>query len=456
MRRELKAVVRLAAPISAAHLGQMTLGFVDTAVVGRLGPSDIGAIGVGNALFFAFALFGSGLVLGIDPLIAQALGADQPARAKETVWQGVWLALVVALPMIVLAVGSAFLLEPFGIEPVTAAKARGYVIARGPAMVPYFVITAMTSYLQAVGRTRPLVVAVVVANLVNLPLDGLFVFGDEGLRSVGLPAVGLPQLGALGAGLASTFVTVAQLAVVAVALSSAGHQAAVRRRLRIAAVGRALAVGSPIGLQRLAEVGVFSLAGLLMGRIGTLSVASHQVAMSFAAATFMVPLGVSAAAAVRVGRFVGARDREGAKIAGLASLVVGGGFMAAAGVLLLAVPEWLARILTDDAEVIAASVPLLRVAALFQISDGMQVVGAGALRGMGDTRAALYLNLAGHYALGMPLGIVLAFALDLGAVGLWWGLCAGLTAVAVALALRFVSMAARGVAPLVVETKATK
>src|SRR5690606_7433155 len=163
--------------------------------------------------------------------------------------------------------------------------------------------------------------------------------------------------------------------------------------------------------------------------------------------TFMVPLGVSAAAAVRVGRYVGARDREGTRIAGVASLAVGGGFMAACGVLLVAFPEALARVLTDDPEVIAASVPLLRVAAIFQISDGRQVVGAGALRGMGDTRAALYLNLVGHYALGMPLGIALAFLTPLAAVGLWWGLCAGLTAVAVALAVRFVRMAARGVEP---------
>lgn len=448
MRRELSQVVRLAAPIAAAHVGQMLLGFVDTAVVGRLGPADLGAVGIGNAIFFAFSIFGGGLVLGLDPLIAQALGAEQGARAKETAWQGIWLALGVGLPMITLAVGSALLLEGLGIEPVAAEKARGYVVARAPAMVPYFVVTALTTYLQAIGRTRPLVVAAVVANLVNLPLDWLFVLGDEGLTRIGLPAIGAPTLGAAGAGLASTFVTTAQLGVVAFAFRSAGHSGPVPRRPRLAAMRHALAVGTPIGLQRLAEVGVFSATGLLMARISTLAAASHQVAMSFAAATFMVPLGVSAAAAVRVGRYVGARDREGTRIAGVASLAVGGGFMAACGVLLVAFPEALARVLTDDPEVIAASVPLLRVAAIFQISDGMQVVGAGALRGMGDTRAALYLNLVGHYALGMPLGIALAFLTPLAAVGLWWGLCAGLTAVAVALAVRFVRMAARGVEPL--------
>jgi multidrug resistance protein, MATE family len=448
MRRELPQVVRLAAPIAAAHFGQVLLGFVDTAVVGRLGPSDLGAVGVGNSIYFAFAIFGGGIVLGLDPLIAQAIGADQGKRAKETVWQGVWLALLVGLPMIALAIASALSLEAFGIEAVTAAKARAYVITRSPAMLPYFVVTALSAYLQAVGKTRPLVIAAVVANLVNLPLDWLFVLGDEGLTRLGLPTVGAPSLGAAGAGLASSFVTLAQLAVVALAFRGAGHGGPVTRRLRLAALREALGVGMPIGLQRLAEVGVFSLTGLLMGRIGTLAVASHQVAMSFAAATFMVPLGISAAAAVRVGRFVGARDREGTRVAGLASMLVGGGFMAGCGVLLVAMPEALARVLTDDPAVIAASVPLLRVAAIFQISDGMQVVGAGALRGMGDTRAALYLNLVGHYGIGMPVGIALAFATSLGAVGLWWGLCAGLTAVAVALALRFVRMAARGVEPI--------
>ncbi|MBW2456989.1 MAG: MATE family efflux transporter, partial [Deltaproteobacteria bacterium] len=184
------------------------------------------------------------------------------------------------------------------------------------------------------------------------------------------------------------------------------------------------------------------------GSIGTVAVAAHQVTMTLVSATFMVPLGISAAAAVRVGRAVGAADPAGARRAGLASVVLSTVYMAVCAVALLLVPELLAAVLTDQPRVIEAAVALLMVGALFQISDGLQCVASGALRGMGDTRWMLWVNLAGHYVIGLPLGIVLAFVVGLGAVGLWWGLFAGLTTVAAALLVRFLWLSARPVTPV--------
>lgn len=449
MMKEMGAVTRLATPIAAAHLGQVLLGFVDTAVIGRLGETELAAVGLGNAIFFAASITGAGCVLGIDPLISQAIGSGQPGRARTTMWQGIWLALLVALPSMLVAGFGILGLEAMGIAPETARLAEQYLWSRLGAMAPYFLVTAVITYLQSSDHTRPLVISAVVANVVNAPVDVALVFGDEALGWVGLPPVGLPAFGVAGAGLTSTFVTLIQLGIVGLAARAAGQGLRdVVRRPRLDALREAIRVGIPVGLQRLAEMGVFSATALLMGRIGTLAAASHQIALSFAAATFMVPLGISSAAAVRVGRAVGAGDQPGTRRAGFASLLVGTLFMAGAALFFVIIPRPLIAILTDDPEVLEAAVPLMRVAAIFQISDGLQVVAAGALRGMGDTRAPLYYNLVGHYAVGMPVGLGLAFVAGQGAVGLWWGLCAGLTAVGVVLSTRFARLSLRTVQPL--------
>jgi len=449
MVREMSAVTRLATPIAAAHLGQMLLGFVDTAVVGRLGETELAAVGLGNAIYYAASITGAGCMLGLDPLISQAIGSGRPEGARATMWQGVWLALFVAVPSMVMAAIGILGLEAMGIAAETARLARHYLFSRLGTMVPYFLVTAVVTYLQASDRTRPLIISAVITNVVNAPLDVALVFGDEALDWAGLPAVGLPALGVAGAGLTSTLVTVVQLGIVVLAARAAGRGlGGVVRRPQAGALREALAVGFPVGMQRLAEMGVFSATTLLMGRIGTLAAASHQIALSFAAATFMVPLGISSAAAVRVGRAVGAGDQPGVRHAGFASLLVGTLFMAAGALLFVAVPRPLIAILTDDPEVQEVAVPLMRVAAIFQVSDGLQVVAGGALRGMGDTRAALYYNLVGHYLVGVPVGLGLAFVLDQGAVGLWWGLCAGLTAVGLALSVRFARLSKRPVRPI--------
>jgi MATE family multidrug resistance protein len=302
--------------------------------------------------------------------------------------------------------------------------------------------------LQAAGVTRPLVVAAIVANVLNLPLSWLLVFGDAGLVELGLPALGVPSFGVVGAGVTSTLVMGLQLAVIASALGRVPCDEAFGRRPRRALMLKALAVGLPIGLQRLAEIGIFSITGVLMAKISTRAVAAHQVALILATASFMVPLGISSAATARVGHAVGKGDRLGARRAGFASFVLAITFMSLCASAMIAFPTTLARLLTDQEAVIEAARPLIIIAAFFQISDGLQIVVNGALRGMGDTRVVLYLNLVAHYALGVPLGVGLAFGADWGARGLWWGLFAGLSAVALALLARFVRLSARDVARL--------
>ncbi len=444
---ELSALVRLAIPLAAANLGQTLIGAVDTAVVGRLGKVELGAAGLGNSVFFTITVLGMGVMLGLDPLIAQAVGANESTRARRTLWQGVWLAVGLGVPLSLAVVALGTLLERFGIDPVTAERTRAYVSARVWGLAPFLVFVALRGYLQAVSSTRPVVVAVVVANVINLPLSWLLVFGDAGLAPLGLPAVGIPKMGVAGAAWASTACTLLQMAVLAFGVRrlTRGAESGVRRP-EPALMKKALGLGTPIGLQLLAEFGVFSLVNVLMGNLDARSLAAHQVAITIASATFMVPVGIGAATSVRVGQAIGRQDVPGTRLAGMTGIGVGMGFMLCAATAFLLLPRLLAGIITSEADVIEAVVPLLFVAAIFQLSDGVQAVAAGALRGAGDTRFPLLANLGGHYLVGLPLGVLLGFGMGWGARGLWWGLSAGLTCVAVALALRFRHASARPIA----------
>ena len=444
---ELSLLVRLAVPLAAANLGQTLIGAVDTAVVGRLGTVELGAAGLGNSVFFTVTVLGMGVMLGLDPLIAQAVGANEPTRARRTLWQGVWLALGLGFPLCVAVVLLGSLLERFGIDAATAEHTRDYVYARVWGLAPFLVFVALRGYLQAVSSTRPVVVAVVVANVINLPLSWALVFGDAGLTSLGLPALGVPRMGVAGAAWASTLCTLLQMAVLAVGVRrlTRGAEHGVRRPAA-PLMKKALLLGTPIGLQLLAEFGVFSLVNVLMGNLDARSLAAHQVAITIASATFMVPVGIGAATSVRVGQAVGRADITGTRRAGVTGIAVGMAFMVCAATAFLLLPRLLAGIITDEIDVIEAVVPLLFVAAVFQLSDGVQAVAAGALRGAGDTRFPLLANLGGHYLVGLPLGVALGFGLGLGARGLWWGLSAGLTCVAVALALRFWHASSRPIA----------
>ena len=430
---ELRKLLRLALPIAFTQAGYALMGLIDTAVVGRLGAAALGAIGLANGLYFGVAVVGLGLMMGLDPLFAQALGAGDEKRARALIWQGLWLSVAVTLALALPIAALPYLLEPAGIEPVVAHEARLFLWLRLPGLWPLLAFAGLRAYLQAAGRLRALVIATVVANLANLGLDIVFVFGR----------FGLPALGAPGAGLATSICAFLQLGIVAL-VAHGGPPT----RPRTADLRKALSVGIPVGLQMGAEVGVFALVGLLAGRLGARALAAHQIAISLASFTFCAAVGVGQAGSVRVGWAVGARDTPAARRAGLIAFGGGAGIMSVSALLFWLVPGPLARLLTNQQDIIAASVPLLAVCAFFQLSDGIQGVGAGILRGAGDTRFPFLANLVGHYAIGLPVAIALGLWLGMGVIGLWWGLCAGLTAVAIALLTRFLRLSSREIVPL--------
>jgi MATE family multidrug resistance protein len=450
-RHEILALARLAAPLAAASAGQSLMGLVDAAVVGRAGPAALAGIGLGNSLFFSLAAFGIGVMLGLDPLTAQALGAGDRTRARRLVWQGLWMALACGLALMVPLALLPLAAAPLGIDAGTAREGTRYVLARLPGVPALLFFFAARSYLQSLGATRPLLLAVVAANAVNLGLDLLLVFGGAGLPALPWPLRAVPAMGAMGAGLATTAVSWLQAGVLAWAIAltpaprlSRRDRAPSRRDIALAA-----RVGVPVGLHMGAEVGVFALVGFLAGRLGTEQLAAHQIAIALASFTFTAAVGIGQAGSVRVGWAVGAGDTGGARCAGLTAFAVGAGFMACAALAFVLFPGQLARAMSGDDGVVTAATPLLVVAAVFQISDATQAVGAGVLRGAGDTRFTFGANMVGHWLIGLPVAVGLGFALRLGVTGLWWGLCAGLSAVAAALLARFLWISSREIAPLV-------
>lgn len=411
------------------------MGLIDTAVVGRLGAAPLGAVGLANALFFGVAVIGIGVMMGLDPLLSQAFGARDPVRARELLWQGMWLALLASIVLAVPIALMPLLLAPAGIAPDIAADARGFLLLRLPGLLPMLAFVGLRAYLQAAGTVRSLVIAMVAANVANLVLDVLLVFGWRGI----------PALGAPGAGLATSICSLIPLFILGAAVPKGVR---VARGPRWRDLRKALLLGIPVGLQMGAEVGVFSLVGVLAGRISALALAAHQVAISLASFTFCGAVGIGQAGTVRVGWAIGAGDSPAARRSGLVAFAGGAFVMAISAVCFLFLPVPLARLLSDQPDVITATIPLLAVCAVFQISDGIQAVGAGVLRGAGDTRFAFIANVVGHYFVGLPLAIVLGIVLGQGVIGLWWGLCAGLTAVAAALLTRFAVISQGEIKPL--------
>jgi len=451
LRAELRALSSLALPLAISQAGQALMGLVDTAVVGRAGPLAFAGTALGSNLYVFISIMGQGAMLGLDPLISQAMGAGQPVRARRMLWQGVWMALLVTAVLVpflgILQLG----LEPFGIAPEVATQARRFLWWRMVGLPPALVFVAARAYLQAVHRVKVLAWSTLAANLLNFVFDLLLVFGGASLPAWTGPLRAIPPLGAGGAALASTLCTFFQLALVAAvcAKQPLSERPVDLRQPRPTDLKHALRVGLPVSLHLGAEVGVFSLAGFLAGSLGTTDIAAHQVALALCSLSFTFALGFGNAGAVRVGLAVGGRDTPRARLAGFTALGCGVAIMASAALLFWLIPDALAQLMTNEPEVRALAIPLLAVAAVFQLSDGIQGVGAGVLRGAGDSRFTFVANMLGHYGVGLPLSLFLGFKLKLGVVGIWWGLCAGLTCVAGALFFRFWNLSRQEIHPLV-------
>jgi len=428
--QEFRPMLRLAAPLALTELGWLAMGFTDTVMVGRLPDSAtaIGAVSLGSTLFYTIGVFGSGIMLGMDTLVAQAYGARRLEECHRMMWNAVYFACALS-PLLMLSVLATFpFFARFGLAPALVATTVPFLKALVWSTLPLALYFALRRYLQAMHIVKPVVFTLISANLVNLLGNWALVYGHLGLRAYGVPGSGWSTC------IARTYMVIA-LAISAIYYDrkrSSGLWLA-SRRLELARIRQLLRLGFPAALQLLLEIGAFATATFLIGKLGAVQLAGHQIALNVASFTYMVPLGIGSAAAVRVGHAIGARDAHGAARAGWMALLFAAFFMSCSGLALFLFARPIARVYTPEAVVISAGATLLLVAAIFQLFDGLQVVATGALRGAGNTGVPMVANLIGYWVIGLPLGAFLCFKLKLGAVGMWVGLCLALVLIGSAL-----------------------
>lgn len=442
VRREVAILVRLAAPIVGGQVAITGLTFIDTVMAGRLSAEDLAAVAIGASVWAVVSLTALGVLLAVPPFIAEMDAAGRHGEIGPFARQGLWLGLGLSAVAVALLVGAA---EPLlvaldvGPEMIPLAAAYLRALAWGVPFWGVYLVARFTT--EGLGLTRP----ILYFGLLSLPLDVL----GNWLLMYG--RLGFPRLGAVGCGYATAGVWLIQCAAMLVYLARRRRYAALGLFSRLerphpGTLAEILRVGLPSGGALFVEVSLFATAALLLASLGPVVVAAHQVAINFAALTFMVPLGISLGIAVRVGQAVGRRDPQGARF----SALVGGGLALSCqlvtAVVMITLPRRIARVYTDDPEVIAIAASLLLLAALFQLSDGVQVSSAGALRGLKDTRVPMGIVIVAYWLVGMPLGYLLTFRADLGPRGMWIGMIAGLTVAAVLLAARFARVVRRGIA----------
>jgi MATE family multidrug resistance protein len=426
-RAELRALLRLGLPVSITQLGVMMLGVVDTMMVGHLGTTALDAAALGSLWVWGTAVFGIGLVFGMDPIVSQAHGAGERRRIALTLQRGLVVALLATPP---LALGW-WLTEPslmvLGQTPALAAAAGRYVEIQIFSLWPYLAFFVLRQYLQGRGIVAPAMVAVVVANVFNAGANWVLIYGH-----FGFPAMGLE-----GAGLATGLTRCVLLLTLALWTWGAGlHRGAWERPSVAAFELRGLAEivrhGIPVGLQYGLETWAFQISTLVAGTLGEATLAGHVIALNLASLSFMMPLGISQGASTRVGNLIGAGMPVAARRSATLALALGAGVMVVSAVLFVVLREALPRLYTDDPAVIAVAAGILPIAAAFQLFDGTQGVGGGVLRGVGATRPAAVFNLVGYYVIALPLSALAVWA-GMGVQGLWWGLCLGVALVAGAL-----------------------
>jgi MATE family multidrug resistance protein len=438
---ELRATLALAAPLAAANLAQMAMGVTDTVMVGRLGATPLAAAGLGAMLYFTGGVVLQGILSAVSPLAAHALGAGDRAAAGRIAGAGLVLGMLMALPFVGVLTSLDRLLLALGYDAALAAEIGRFLQAiawGGPAFLGFAVLRSLFA---ALSHTRAVMAVLFVCVAGNAMLNWVLIYGH----------LGAPALGVAGSGYASAINQWLILAGLALCTRMMPPLAALRvlrsafapRRIEMANI---LRLGLPIGGIMAIEVGVFLAAGILMGLLGAAALGAHQLVLNCASITFMVPLGLSQAATVRVAYELGAGREFAARRAGFVALALGTLFMGATSAVLWTFPRVIIAVYVDIADpanrdVVQIAWRLIAIAALFQVFDGMQVIAAGALRGYKDTMTPMLLAGFGYWGAGFVGGWLLAFPLGYGPVGLWCGLALGLAVVAILLTLRLHQLA---------------
>ena len=441
MRSHLRPTLLLAYPVVLSQLGHILVSVCDSVLVGQTGKLPLAAVSVGSSTTTLLLVLGLGISMGAVPWVAAADGRGDTAALGRLLVGAVWLNTLVGVALAGLSQLLPLALPYLGQAPAVVALAGPFVRVVGLSLLPLMVFQGFREWAEGLGLTRPAMRLSILGNVLNALLCYALIFGHFGAPRLGL-------MGAAWATLAARIVMAALLAQFVLRAEALrdrrpAHPTAWLRPGAAELRGQ-LGLGLPIGVQMMFEMGAFGFSALMMGWLGITPLAAHQVAINVASVTYMAASGLSTAATIRVGRLRGAGDGAGARQAGFAAYWLAFGFMGTMGLLLVGLRFVIPHFYNDDPLVVAQAATLLLIAAGFQVSDGLQVVGLGALRGLHDVRVPSLVALLAYWALALPLGYWLAFRLGLGGPGVWLGLLLGLSLVAGVLLLRFRALSQPG------------
>ncbi len=428
---ESRLTLRLALPLMIGQLSQMLLGVVDTVMVGHLGVKDLAALTFANSLFHVPFVFGIGLLTGVSVFTSNSRGADDAARVRGSCRHGLYLAVALGLAISVVAWLLSYRLDVFGQPPEVTARTTVFFRVIMVSVIPALASIALKNHADALNRPWPPFWIFLGGVLLNVALNWVMIYGK----------FGCPALGFEGAAWATLIARVAiVVAMIVWMLNAKGLRDWVPYRWfrtpNFDHLRRLLSIGFPASIQMVCEVTAFSLAGLIMGRFGAAAMAAHQIAITMAATAFMLPLGLSMALTVRIGEANGAGETARLKSIAISGWLLAAGYslLGAAGFLVFG--KFLASLFISAPDVIALTGSLLVIVGVFQLFDSMQVVSSAMLRGLRDARIPAMMGFAAYWIIGLPVSAVLAFGFHLGAIGVWWGLAAGLLSAAMTLVPR--------------------
>ncbi len=435
-KEHFKRNIILASPVMVSQLGHVVVGMSDSIMVGKLGVVPLAAVSLSNSIFYLLFMFGIGVSYAITPLIAQADGENDSKKSSEILKHGLLVDMLTAAVLFILMIAASYLLkylnQPEDVVLIAAPYLRIYALS----IIPFMLFQTFRQFLEGLSMTVPPMSAAIIANVLNIGLNYVLIFGKFGIE----------PMGAYGAAWATV---IARVLMAAILLWYALKSTRFKRYFENIAWNKfsktmtmkMLTMGLPIGLQLTFEVGAFTCAAIMVGWLGADALAAHQIALSLVSLSYMMATGIAAAATIRVGNFFGKKDKIAIYRTGVSTVLMAALFMAFCGVLFVVGKQFLPSLYIDNDEVIKISSVLIVVAAIFQISDGVQVVSLGALRGMGDIKAPTIITLIAYWVLALPIGYILGIRLEWGAEGIWYGLLIGLTVAAVLLFYRFVKLA---------------
>lgn len=422
IRSETGKLMKIGGPVIIAQLLQISMSFVDTIMAGRLSPEDLAAIAVGTSILMPIVVLCLGCMMAVTPIVAQNVGAREFPDIGKNARQVLWLSQILAIPAFLLLRNLDFIFELLQVTEAIIPIASGYLKAISWGIFPAFAYGALRHFNEGLSVTRPAMYIAIIGTLVNIPANYILMFGK----------LGFPQLGAIGTGYASSIVFLVMfLAMIWFTTTYKPFQRFnIFGKFRLPEkkyLSELVRIGVPIGISSSMEVSMFAIVSLLISSLSAIEVAGHQIAINFAAICFMIPLGLSIAISARVGNAIGRKKPHEARFRGYTGVAISSGFMILTATALFLFPEAISAIYTSDAQVTDVAVQLLYMAGIFQISDGLQVSGYGALRGLKDTKIPMFVNLFAYWIIGIPTAYVLGFTYNYGAPGFWIGLIAGLT-----------------------------